>query len=54
MINKWIISEILNYHEEYRKPPTLDVFKSQLSKVDNEILKKTVVEQLKTCFYTSW
>ena len=31
--NKWIVSEILSYHEEYRKPPTLDVFKSQLSKV---------------------
>ena len=45
--NKWIVSEILNYHKEYRKPPTLDVFKSQLSKVDNEILKKTVVDQLK-------
>ena len=30
--NKWIVSEILKYHEEYRKPPTLDVFKSQLSK----------------------
>jgi len=45
--NKWIISEILSYHEEYRKPPTLDVFKSQLSKVDNEVLKKTVVEQLR-------
>lgn len=45
--NKWIVSEILNYHKEYRKPPTLDVFKSQLSKVDNDILKKTVVDQLK-------
>ena len=45
--NKWIISEILEYHNDYRKPPTLDVFKSQLSKVDNEILKKTVIDQLK-------
>jgi len=45
--NKWIISEILEYHNEFRKPPTLDVFKSQLSKVDNDILKKTVVDQLK-------
>ena len=45
--NKWIIGEILEYHNEFRKPPTLDVFKSQLSKVDNEILKKTVVDQLK-------
>ena len=48
--NKWIISEILQYHNEYRKPPTLDVFKSELSKVDNEILKKTVVEQLRHVF----
>ena len=48
--NKWIISEILSYHEQYRKPPTLDVFKSELSKVDNEVLKKTVVEQLRHVF----
>ena len=48
--NKWIISEILEYHSEYRKPPTLDVFKSELSKVDNDILKKTVVEQLRHVF----
>ena len=45
--NKWIISEILDYHSEYKKPPTLDVFKSQLSKVDNPILQKTVIEQLR-------
>jgi len=48
--NKWIVSEILSYHEEYRKPPTLDVFKSQLTKIDNEVLKKTVVEQLRHVF----
>ena len=48
--NKWIISEILEYHSEYKKPPTLDVFKSQLSKVDNPILNKTVVEQLRHVF----
>jgi replicative DNA helicase len=48
--NKWIVGEILDYHKEYRKNPTLDVFKVQLSKVENEILKKTVVEQLKHVF----
>tara|TARA_R110002124_G_scaffold42250_1_gene130125 strand:+ start:6216 stop:7583 length:1368 start_codon:yes stop_codon:yes gene_type:complete len=48
--NKWIISEILNYHADYKRPPTLDVFKSQLSKVDNVILNKTVVEQLRHVF----
>jgi replicative DNA helicase len=48
--SKWIVSEILEYHEGYRQPPTLDVFKSQLSKVDNPILKKTVVDQLRHVF----
>ena len=48
--NKWIIGEILDYHEEFRKPPTLDVFKGQLSKVDNEVLKTTIVEQLRHVF----
>ena len=50
MANKWIVSEILSYHEDYKKPPTLDVFKGQLTKLDNEILKKTVVEQLRHVF----
>ena len=48
--NKWIIGEILEYHEEFRKPPTLDVFKAQISKLDNEVLKTTVVEQLRHVF----
>ena len=27
--NKWIVGEIVDYHEEFRKPPTLDVFKTK-------------------------
>jgi len=45
--NKWIVGEILDYHSEYKKPPTLDVFKALLTKVDNEVIKTTVVEQLR-------
>ena len=48
--NKWIVDEIVDYHEEFRKPPTLDVFKAQVSKLDNDILKTTVVEQLRHVF----
>ena len=48
--NKWIIGEIIDYHEEFRKPPTMDVFKAQISKLDNEVLKTTVVEQLRHIF----
>ena len=45
--NKWIVGEIIDYNEEFRKPPTMDVFKVKLSKLDNDILKTTVVEQLR-------
>ena len=39
-----------DYHEEFRKPPTLDVFKVQVSKLDNDVLKTTIVEQLRHIF----
>jgi hypothetical protein len=45
--NKWIVDEIIDYHEEYRKPPSMDVFKHKLATLDNAILKTTVVEQLR-------
>ena len=48
--NKWIVGEIADYHEEFRKPPTLDVFKAQVSKLDNDVLKTTIVEQLRHVF----
>ena len=31
--NKWIVDEIINYYYEFKKPPTLDVFKSEISKL---------------------
>ena len=48
--NKWIVQEIKDYYDEYKKEPTLDVFKGQVSKLDNPSLKKAVVEQLKTVY----
>ena len=48
--NKWIVQEIKDYYDEYKKEPTLDVFKGQVSKLDNPSLKKSVVEQLKTVY----
>jgi replicative DNA helicase len=48
--NKWIVQEIKDYYDEYKKEPTLDVFKVQVSKLDNASLKKAVVEQLKVVY----
>jgi len=48
--NKWIVEEIVDYHSIYKKPPTLDVFKIKVSELENPILKKTVVDQLRVVY----
>ena len=48
--NKWIAEEIMNYHSEYKKSPTLDVFKVEVSKLDDKGFQKNVVDQLKMVF----
>ena len=44
---KWIVKHCKEYFIEYKKPITLDVFKVKLSDVDNDILKTTILENLK-------
>ena len=48
--NKWIVSEIKDYYDEYKSAPTLDVFKVKVSNIDNGTLAKSVVEQLKIVY----
>jgi hypothetical protein len=48
--NKWIVEEIVSHHKEYNKVPSLDVFKVQVSKLDNQSLQKTIVGQLKEVY----
>ena len=48
--NKWIADEIISYYGDYKKSPTLDVFKSEVSKLDDRGFQKSVVEQLKSVF----
>jgi len=45
--NKWIVQEIVDYYQDYKRPPTMDVFKVKVSNLDNEVLKTTVVDQLR-------
>ena len=44
---KWIVKHCKEYFTEYKKPITLDVFKVKLNDVDNDILKTTILENLK-------
>jgi uncharacterized protein (UPF0333 family) len=48
--NKWIVEEVMNYHTEYHKVPSIDVFKVEVSKIDNPALQKTIVAQLKEVY----
>jgi hypothetical protein len=48
--NKWIVDEVMNYHAEYHKVPSIDVFKVEVSKIDNPALQKTIVAQLKEVY----
>ncbi len=45
--NQWIITSILQYHKEYRSSPTLEVMKVKLQDVDNEIVKRQIIEHFK-------
>ena len=45
--NKWLTQEISKYFNEFRKAPTLEVLKIKITQMDDEILKVSVVENLK-------
>lgn len=45
---KWIVKVILEYYTQYRKSPTLDVFKVELNReITNEVMKQAIVTDLK-------
>lgn len=52
--HKWIIKELLRYYYKYNTTPTLDSLKIEVKKIDNEVLKTTVVEQLKEAYKTTY
>ena len=47
---KWIVKNCKEYFLKYKKPITLDAFKVCVSDIDNDILKTTVMENLKEVF----
>jgi len=47
---KWIVKECKKYFDEYRKCMTLDVFKVKTNDIENDVLKLSVIENLKEVF----
>ena len=50
---KWIAGEILKYYNKYNCPPTMDVLKVEMKKVENEVLQLSIKEQLKEAYRSS-
>jgi replicative DNA helicase len=48
--NKWIVEHIVEYYNQYKSVPSLDVFKVEVSKLDDKSTQKNIVEQLKQVF----
>ena len=45
--NKWLSTEVSKYFNEFRKAPTLEVLKIKITQMDDDILKVSVIENLK-------
>lgn len=51
--HKWIVNETMRYFTKYHTYPSMDVFKVEIKKLDNEVLALAVKEQLKEAYKTS-
>jgi replicative DNA helicase len=48
--HQWIVKETLSYFLEYKNLPTISVFKVKVDSLENELLKKSVVDQLRNVY----
>jgi replicative DNA helicase len=45
--HKWVIDEVLRYYRKYHTNPTLESLQVEVRKIDNEVLKVSVIDQVK-------
>jgi len=48
--HKWVINEIIKYYEKYHTTISMDILKVEMKKLDNEVLKISVKEQLREAY----
>lgn len=51
--HKWVIEQITSYFDKYNNTPTMDVLKSELQKISNDILKIALKEELRNAYAAS-
>lgn len=45
--NEWLVTKTLSHFDTYSALPTLDVFKNEVDKVERDVLKQSIVDNLK-------
>jgi len=48
--HKWVINQIIQYYENYHTTISMDILKVEMKKMDNEVLKVSVKEQLREAY----
>lgn len=51
--HKWIINQVLEYFEKFHTIISIDVLKVEVKKIDNDILKVSIKEQIKEAYKSS-
>ena len=51
--HKWIINELVSYFDKYHTTVTMDVLKVELQKIENDILKVALKEELRNSYEAS-
>lgn len=51
--HQWLVDQTVKYFDHYHSVPTLDILHIEVKKIDNDVLKTTVVEQLKEAYKVS-
>jgi replicative DNA helicase len=51
--HKWAVNEILKYYQKYHCPPTMDVLKVEMKRLENDVLQMSIKEQLKEAYRSS-
>ena len=51
--HKWIIKEIIKYYDKYHTTPSMEILKVEMKKIENEVLKVSIKEQLREAYQSS-
>jgi replicative DNA helicase len=48
--HQWLVEQIIKYFDKYHATPTLDTLHIEVKKIDNDVLKASVIEHLKEAY----